>query len=247
MTSSNTLQAAFSLLMCAMPMHAADLTAIPGPDDQGGMIMPMISLSGTTLNLSFAPVSTPELRSLSYWSPGDTFTDSSAWNPLLDPVDGQGALFNNQYGFMFMANPMMGMDFVPSGKSLGIRLISQSSNLLESWNYVNSQNRFDAVFAEVGDQVLWNGSMWHNFFTLPNGVAPGIYTATFEVFIADATFTVGTGFADYSAGALSAAQDTAYSTVNVNYSWQVVPEPSTFILLLAGVAGLLASRKSRGA
>jgi hypothetical protein len=226
---------------------AVELTAIPGPDDQGGMLMPMVTLTGTTLNLSFNPPSTPVLRSLEYWSPGDTFLDASAWNSLLDPVDGQGALFNNQYGFMFMANPMMGMDYVPSGKSLGIRLLSHSSTLLESWNYVNSLNLFDEVFASVGDQVLWNGSMWHNYFTLPDAAAPGAYTASFEVFIADATFTEGTGWVDYTPGALAAAQDTGYSTVSVNYTWQVVPEPSSALLLAGGAAMLLARRKRRTA
>ncbi len=233
------------LLKCAATCLATELTAIPGPDDQGGMIMPMVTLTGTTVNVSFNPAATPVLAGLGTWSPGDTFPNSASWNSLLDPVDGQGALFNNQYGFMFMANPMMGMDNVPTGKSLGIRLLARNSSLLESWNYVNGQNRFDEVFANVGDQVLWNGSMWHNYFTLPNSAAPGIYTASFEIFIADTTFTAGTGFADYTAGALSAAQDTGYRPVTVNYSWQVVPEPSVSLLLVAGASGFLFFRKRR--
>ena len=234
-------------LFHAASTHAADLTSIPGPDDQGGMVMPMVSLSGTSLNLSFAPASTPRLYSLEFWSPGDTFLNTSAWNNLLDPVDGQGALFNNQYGFMFMANPMMGMDFVPSGKALGIRLLSRSSNLLEAWNYVNNQNRFDEVFANPGDQVLWNGTMWHNYFTLPDTAPSGIYTASFEVFIADLAFTAGTGFADYTPAAMAASQNMGYETVTVNYSWQAVPEPSSAVLLLAGAALFHTLRKRHSA
>lgn len=194
--------------------------------------MPMIILSGNTLSLNFTP-SQPQLASLEHWSSGNTFQPTAAWYSVLDPVGGAGALFNNQYGFTFMN---MGTP-LPSDKAVGIRLTSASSNLLQSWNYVNNQNRFDEIFQNVGDQVLWNGSMWHNYFTLPVDAAPGIYTASFEVFIANGTFATGTGFADYSLAARSATQDSGYNSVIVNYSWEVIPEPSTY-LLLAGAAGL---------
>lgn len=213
--------------------HAITLTAIPGPDDQGGMIMPMVGISGNSLTLMFMPpMDAPVLQSLDVWSPGDDFVPTATWYSLLNPAPGgAGALFNNQYGFMWSGT-------IPFGKSLGIRLLSRSSGSMESWNYVNNQNRFDEVFANVGDQVLWNGTMWHNYFTLPDTAPAGTYTASFEVFIADATFTSGTGWADYTPAALSASQDMGYSTVTVNYTWQVIPEPSTWLLLLCGVGSL---------
>lgn len=200
--------------------------------------MPMVTLSGNTLGVMFMPpMDPPLLASLGHWSPGDTFDPGAAWYGPLDPVGGQNDLFNNQYGFTFMGS-------VPTGKALGLRVVSVSSPDLEFWNYVNNQNRFDEVLAD-GSQVLWNGSMWHNYVTLPDTAAPGIYTATFEVFIADATFSAGTGFVDYTALAQAAPQDMAYSTVQITYTWQVVPEPSAALLGLTGLAALLSVRVRR--
>ncbi len=195
--------------------------------------MPMVMLSGNALSVMFMPpAETPLLASLGHWSPGDTFEPTAAWYAPLDPIGGSNDLFNNQYGFTFMGS-------IPEGKALGLRITSVSSSELQFFNYVNSQNRFDEVFANVNSQVLWNGSMWHNYVTAPVDLAPGIYTATFEVFIANATFTTGTGFADYTPAALSATQDMSYSTVSINYSWTVVPEPSTWLLVGAGLGALL--------
>ena len=203
--------------------------------------MPMVMLSGNSLSVMFMPpAETPLLASLDHWSPGDTFEPTAAWYAPLDPIGGSNDLFNNQYGFTFMGS-------IPEGKALGLRITSVSSSELQFFNYVNSQNRFDEVFANVNSQVLWNGSMWHNYVTAPVDLAPGIYTATFEVFIANATFTAGTGFADYTPAALSATQDMSYSTVSINYSWTVVPEPSTCLLVGAGLGALLLAgrRKAR--
>lgn len=223
----NCLSAIIAIAISAISTQAAILTSIPGPDDQGGMIMPMVTLSGDSLSIMFMPPSElPRLASLDYWSPGDTFNPSSAWHAELDPLSGNGALFNNQYGLTFMGS-------IPAGGALGIRLLSTSSNLLQAWNYVKSQNRFDQIFQHIGDQVLWNGSMWHNYFTLPEDAAPGVYSATFQVFIADGTFVAGSGFADYSLSALTATQNMSYTPVNITYSWEVaaIPEPSSLLLL----------------
>lgn len=221
-------------------LSASVLTAIPGPDDQGGMIMPMISLSGNTLGVMFMPPSqAPVLASLDHWSPGDTFEPTAAWYASLDPAGGNNDLFNNQYGFTFMGS-------IPAGKALGLRLVSVSSPDMRFRNYVNSQNRFDEVFTEVNSQVLWNGSMWHDYVTLPDTAEPGTYTASFEVFIAAATFTSGTGFADYTPAALSAAQDMSYGTATISYTWTVVPEPSTLLLLGAGFGTMVLRLRWRG-
>jgi hypothetical protein len=223
----------------ASPLNAAIITAIPGPDDQGGMIMPMVMLDGNTLSVMFMPPSTPPLlASLDHWSPGSTFQPTAAWYSPLDPVGGANDLFNNQYGFTFMGD-------IPDGKALGLRLTSVSSPDLQFFNYVNNQNRFDEVFTDVNSQVLWNGSMWHNYVTAPDDLAPGTYTAAFEVFIANAAFTTGTGFADYTTNALNATQDMSYDTVTINYSWTVVPEPSTYLLVGAGLGVILLARRRK--
>lgn len=218
-------------------VHATVLTALPGPDDQGGMLMPMIVLSGTTLSVMFTPPAEPPvLASLDHWSPGDTLEPTASWFGPLDPIGGTNDLFNNQYGFTFMGT-------VPGGKALGLRLTAMSSPEFRFFNYGNSANRFDQVFPALNSQVLWSGSMWHMYATAPDDLAPGVYTATFEVFIANTPFTPGTGFADYSPGALAATQDMGYSTATFTGTWNVVPEPSVTLLAGAGFTALLFLRR----
>lgn len=225
--------------------RAEERPGIPGPDDQGGMITPLVLLSGNTLSVIFTPpASAPVLNSLNTWSPGDTFSPDASWYGALDPVGGDGALFNNQYGFTFLGS-------IPSGSALGIRLVSVSSSELKFWNYVLGQNRFDQVLDAPNDQILWNGSTWNNYVTLPDTAADGYYTATFEIFIANANFTTGTGFVDYSPGALSAVRDFNYDTATITYSWQVetgmIPEPVSALWMgLAGLCLGLAWRRRRG-
>ncbi len=252
---------AFILLAAATAARAQLITSIPGPDDQGGMIMPMVTITGAddnnnpttgTITVNFNPPSVPALKSLEQWSPGHWFSETASWRADLGSAAGVGGtpaanagagdLFNNQYGFMFMANPMMGTAYVPSGKSLGIRITSISSLLLESYNYVQSANLWDNVFGAIDTQVLWSGSMWHNYFTLPGNAPAGTYTASFEVFIANQTFTSGTGYADYSAAALVATRDPNFAPASVNYTWTVVPEPTTGMLLVLAATGTIACR-----
>lgn len=244
---------------------AGEITAVPGPDDQGGMIMPMVSImatsgmatnpTGGTIHVSFNATSTPILKSLNTWRPGDWFAETAAWRSDLSPIDGTvfgmpsansgaGDLFNNQYGFTFMSMGTMMMANVPTGNSLAIRLDSISTLELEAFNYGNAANRWDQVFNSVGSQVLWNGSMWHNYFTLPATATPGDYSAVFEIFIASTPFTGTTGFAQYDAAALSATKNTNFTSAFVTYNFTVVPEPSALGLLLLGGA-VLAWRKRK--
>ena len=226
--------ALFVISATFIPARAVVLTSLPGPDDQGGMIMPMVMVDtdAHTLSLMFNPAQTPLLASLEHWSPGNTLSTGAAWYDLLDPVGGSAYLFNNQYGFTGDAGDL------PLDRSLGIKLLAVSSPELQAWNYVNGQNRFDEIFMDAGDQVLWNGSMWHTYFTLPANAAPGIYSATFEILVADAAFTAGTGYADYSASALNALYDNSYNTLTLTYQWQVIPEPTTYLLLATGLLAL---------
>jgi len=246
--------------------HAGQITAVPGPDDQGGMIMPMVTINATsgtamnptagTVNVGFNPALVPVLRPLTDWSPGDWFAETAAWRADLSPVDGSvpgipsanagnGDLFNNQYGFMFMAMPMMGMANVPTGNSLAIQLTSISSPDLKSFNYGNADNRWDQVFDGVDSQVLWNGTMWHNYFTMPADTAPGTYTAEFEIFIASTPFTGGTGFAQYDSAALSALKNENFTPAFVTYEFTVIPEPGTIGLVLVALVSALAFRRKK--
>lgn len=238
-----------------MVASAMEISAVPGPDDQGGMKMPLVTIqasAGTGENptagaiaIGFTPGSTPVLQSLEAWSPGDWFADTANWRPDIgSPAGvggtplanaGNGDLFNNQYGFMFMSMGMPMMANVPTGKSLGIKLTGISSASLTSFNYGNAANRWDEVFPSVGSQVLWNGTMWHNYFTLPASASAGTYTAEFQIFIANTEFTGTTGFAQYDAAAAAALADPLFTPASVTYTWTVapVPEPSTIVIVSA--------------
>jgi hypothetical protein len=262
----------FAFLAVLPVGQASIITAIPGPDDQGGMIMPMVTITATSgpntnptagvININFSPSSIPILQPLTAWSPGHWFDENAAWKHDLSPVEGtvpglpsanagQGNLFNNQYGFMFMAMPMMGTANVPVGHSLAIRLDSISHSGLRSFNYGNADNRWDEVFQTVNPQVLWSGTMWHNYFTMAPASPAGLYTATFEIFIASTPFTGTTGFAQYDAAAAAAVANPNFATAFVTYQFEVIPEPSTAGLALLGLFAFafhqrLSKRSRRG-
>lgn len=221
--------------------------------------------SAGTIHAMLMTHTPPVLRSLNDWGNliGGVFDDgwfdvSAAWRADLSPVDGSvagmpsanagsGDLFNNQYGFMFTANGTDTHAFIPTGKSLAIKMLSISSLDMEAFNYGNATNRWDEVWtAGVGSQVLWNGSMWHNYFTLPASAAPGTYTASFEIFMANTPFTGSTGFAQYDTAALTAAKDTNFNSATVNYTFTVIPEPTTLSLAALGLTGLAFVARRKG-
>ena len=241
------------------PARGGEITAVPGPDDQGGMIMPMVSITGFdnlnnptngTVSIMFSPTNVPVLRSLQEWSPGNWFAAGANWRPDLGSPEGVGGtpsasagngdLFNNQYGFMFTTSggtrPSIA-SLTANNMSMAIKLTSLSSPSLESYNYVNNQNRWDQVFPATNSQVLWNGNMWHNYFTLPSSAPVGTYTAQFEIFVANTPFTGTTGWAQYDATAAAATANPNFTPGSLTYTFEVVPEPSTTALLALGVAG----------
>lgn len=252
-----------TLSLAATSAQAALITSLPGPDDQGGMIMPMVTLTATsgpasnptggTVNISFSPATVPVLKTTEEWSPGDWYADTAAWkSDLGSPVGvggtplesaGNGDRFNNQYGFMFMSMGTMMAANVPTGNALAIRLDSISSAAMKSFNYSAAANRWDPVFNGANSQVLWNGTMWHNYFTLPANAAAGNYTARFEVFVANETFTGGTGFAQYDSAALNASKNNNFTSAFVTYNFTVIPEPASGVLTIVGIGGLLSRRR----
>jgi MYXO-CTERM domain-containing protein len=257
-TFQTMLSMAAAALALSLPAKAGEVTAVPGPDDQGGMIMPMISITGFddlqnptqgAISVMFSPTTIPELRTLEEWTPGDWFTTAAPWRQDIGSPAGVGGTpagnagngdrFNNQYGFVFSNNGGTRPN-VPAGKSLGIKLTSVSSPALESFNYSSTAPRWDRVFANVGDQVLWNGSMWHNYFTLPASATDATVTASFEIFIADTPFTGTTGFAQYDSAATAALADPNFTPASLTYTWTVSPVPEPATIGLAAIAGLAA-------
>jgi hypothetical protein len=214
------------LLAVALPLSAADLTAIPTPMAQGGMIHVYVSFQDVLSN-SFS-VSTdrgvPELKPLSLWAPGDNFLPDDPWYDALSP-SAQGRPFNSQYGFLIdSANS----DFLPPGTSIGIRLLSATPGL-EAYFYRASPKSFTEVFTPAHDYVLWNGNMWHPVFTAP---AAGNYEATFRFFLGDAP---AGSVADF---ATTAEAVPGYSTADITLKFTSVPEPSTLALLLLGLGAV---------
>lgn len=225
------------------------------------MIMPNVYINDTddpdnptfgTIRVSFTPPGiAPVLADLQSYSPGSWFASDAPWRLDLGSPEGAGGtpganagngdLFSSRYGFNF-TKVLFGVTnaSVPVGQSLGLRLVSLSSPLLESYNYrAGSSPLWDPIFPTTNSQVLWNGTMWHNYFTLPAAAPAGTYTAQFEVFMAEQAFdaNAGTGPADYTFAALNATQDPDFIPATINYTWTVVPEPSTAALLFLGLAG----------
>ena len=77
---------------------AGEISAIPSPMAQGGMIMPTFSIinadnfgNPTTgqLSVSFSP-SVPQMQSLEQWSPGSWFATGATWRADLGSPAGVG-------------------------------------------------------------------------------------------------------------------------------------------------------------
>lgn len=244
--------------------RAGEITSVPSANNQGGMIMPKVYIADAdnltnpahgTIKVSFTDTNVPVLADLQTYSAGSWFAADAPWRSDLGSPEGVGGtpaanagdgdLFSSRYGFTF-SKVVLGVTnaSVPVGKSLGLRLTAMSSPLMESYNYWNSNGvtLWDRVFPATNSQVLWDGMMWHNYFTLPSNAVAGEYTARFEVFIADQAFdtNAGTGRADYTEAALTAAQNPNFTTATIDYTWTVVPEPSTTALLACGLAATAA-------
>lgn len=208
--------------------HASTLSNLPTPMAQGGMIHVNVVFLDTNSNtFSVTPdAGTPTLKPISLWSPGDDFSPSDPWYSALS-LSGQNLPFNSQFGFLVDG---ANSDLLPSGTSIGIRLLSATAGLQAQYYRANAPKAFTTIFEPTHDYVLWNGNMWHPVFT---ATAPGNYSATFEVFLANAT---GSGVADFTTVATAVP---GYATTNVTLHFTAVPEPATAALLVLGLGVLL--------
>lgn len=229
------------LIFIALPQaRSATLASIPTAMAQGGMIHINVTFldqaSGTFS--SNAESETPQMKPLALWSPGNNFDALSPWYMTLDPTQ-EARQYSNRFGFLVDTGAS---SLIPSGKSLGIRMVSSTPGLGGYFYNTSGNGTFAPVFLTTGaarDYVLWNGTMWHTVFTMPASTPYGTaVTATFEFFLAD---TSAAGAVDYTTTASAAA---GYSTTTQIVSWTAIPEPSTWALLLgAGAASAVLRRR----
>jgi hypothetical protein len=215
------------LFVTALPLRAANLTSIPSPMAQGGMIHVYVSFQNVLTN-SFnvsTDAGTPQLKPLSLWAPGDNFLPADPWYSALSP-SAQGQPFNSQYGFLIDSGTS---DFPPAGASIGIRLLSATPGLQAHFYRATDPKSFTPVFVPAHDYVLWTGNMWHPVFTAPGA---GNYEATFQFFLANAS---GASVADFTT---TASAVPGYSTAAVTLQFSAVPEPSSLVLLAGGLGVL---------
>ena len=244
-----------SLILCSSPLLHAIVTQVPGPDDTGGMVMPTVLIQGNNLSFSWSSMDmgegmgmgwnpttdSVEMGSIGYWTEGDNFAPGTTYGNLLNPASagGAGMLFSTRYGFWVDGNSSA----LASGSYLAIRLNTVTLGV-EGWN-TPSNEVLNKVFSTNGDTVLWSGGMWHTLFTVSPDLPPGLYSAQFEIFVANAPGGVSWDGLIDSTSAWTVNSD--YNSVFVPYSFNVVPEPSVISLLFLGLlgVGLLARKRLR--
>lgn len=167
------------------------------------------------------------MRSLNSWSPGSTFDPTAPWFDALDPSQ-EARLFGSRWGFRVVVEES---DFLPSGTSIGIRMLNSTPGLESYFYSAAGAGTFTPVFLSSSshDYVLWNGTMWHPVFTMPNNTPENFtVTAEFEFFLADqpSSGVNPSTLADSVPG---------YATSSIAFSWQAIPEPSAALLALLAI------------
>jgi len=180
-------------------------------------------------NLGWDPATDSVLMgTIEQWSGGEQFEPGATGNIINNSV------FSTRFGFYIDG----ASDQLPTNNYIVLQLQTTTPGLV-GWNNVG--NTLTSVFSEVGDSVLWNGGMWHTLFTLPRGTEPGIYSATFELYIGTtAAVPTWSGFIN---DGLSYTRNTDYDSILVEYTWEVVPEPSVLGLVGVALVGALAARR----
>jgi hypothetical protein len=223
-------------------VRGAIIDNLPNAMAQGGMIHIDVTFldqaSGTfASSLEFAGAVVPDLKPLSLYMPGDTINPSRPWYSLMDPTQ-QASMFSSRWGFRVDTD---NSDNLPLGNSIGLRMISSSPNLGAYFYNTSGAGTFQPVFLTPGanhDYVLWNGTMWHPYFTMPANTPFGsTVSATFEFFLAD---TDATGNVDWTttAGAVP-----GYSIGSQTITWAAIPEPGSIGMFVLGMALLAFSRR----
>lgn len=216
--------------------QAADvLPAIGGGQVTASSGAPMkhigISFDGVNLEAHVGDsVSIPQLRKL---SETDQFNAAEAWAVL------DGKHYNFQYGWV-----PEGIWSPPAGAAVWIEHQDASSNLevYEGGRFMSEGTiramTFDPLFGTSGSSDIWkwHGVMTHNAYAVADPQAPE-YMASYRVYMGDA---------DSGAELFDAAGAPLYGSDEVALTFSSpVPEPTSAVLALSGVAILGLARQRR--
>ncbi len=233
------------VFLFGLPSRAAVLDALPNAMAQGGMVHIDVVFTGNmsasfTSTLEFGGSVVPPMKPLTLWSPGDTINPSKAYYDEIDPTQ-SAMMFSSRWGFRLDTDNSVP---VPTGTSLGIRMTSCTPGLgAYFYNSVGS-GTFQPVFlttAAPHDYVLWSGTMWHPYFTMPNTTPHGTtINATFEFFLANQT---NSGNVDWTT---TAGYEPGYTVGTQTITWTAIPEPSVMGLFIGASMALAVVRLRRG-
>lgn len=246
-----------ALLLCAGAASAATyLDAIPGPDDTGGMVMPMVSLNfgSQSVSVSMGQSNTVALYPLQQYEVWGGFPYADAafnpalagepWYDLLDPSR-QHLPFSTRFGFELVSG---NGHLIPVGSYVYIKATALTDGLKiydvgywtdvweqqgepAQWYQVFGEGNFGGTLAPQFDNVAaWGDSgsikMWHPIALVPS---EGLYSARFEIYLGDGDGQALEG----------------WSSASITLNWNAlapVPEPALAALLaaaaMAGAVGL---------
>jgi hypothetical protein len=216
----------FLFLTAAWPVSATVLTTLPSPMTQGGMIHINIALNGSAMEV-LVDSGTPVIKPLSAWMPGDTLDLASPWYATLDPSQSAG-MFNSQFGFVMSGDS----ELLPADSTIIVGWVSGTAGLEAfRWRNTPAPQLFDPILGTNGTSTSWdwgtvNRGMMHPLFTMPAG-SSGTASATLSFTLADSSGVALTGYTP------------AQTTLNFN----VIPEPSAWVLSM--FTGLLVLRRNR--
>lgn len=231
------------------------LETIPGPDDTGGMVMPLVSFNLTSkmisVNLSQgSSVTMYSLQDYEVWggypyssAVFDPVLQSREWYDLLDPTR-QNLPFSTRFGFEVISGNGYQL---PESTYVYIKATSVSDGLkiydvgywadvweqgggVDQWMQVYGEGNFGSTIG-LDNIAAWGDrdsiKMWHPV-AISDGY--GTFSATFEIYLGD-------GYGDPVAGWTGSSPFTL--------TWVAVPEPTTAVSVLISAGVLLFTRRKR--
>lgn len=219
MTPTRMLFATLAVLLAAAPGFASDPPLPPATSGSGdaGMKHLLVSLTGTTLAVhTQAPPAAPVTMLSGH---GMDYTPAK-FDVLEDRY------FNAQYGWLpdsFFS--------LPTDRSIWIERIGATSPATATFQVYEGGNgregreawSMNAIYAVDGQAWRWDGEMQHDYYAAD---LPGDYAMSFRVFVGDSTGNL----------------DLTYTPAETTLNFRVVPEPSTWGLLLLTSLGWFVRR-----